>query len=202
MKYLANIITTNNKLSTIDFVNKTSNVDRVNFTLPTLVIGKELAEGIFGKENIHILNKQIRGDIYWTYSKMEKRNDFEKDYAKFNNFIFKKLKTNVKYAFFNIFTEPLYRIKAFLNFIANDQPKTVYRVNNHVYIYCNGVVVGLSLEDIEYAGIDKEKAFNRIKENAYNVVIEGIDFMSYKMQKQVEGVNYIVPYLYALKKNI
>ena len=78
MEYLGRVITNGRKINTIDFVDKTSKYDSIDTSIPTLIIGKALAEKIYGKDKIHILTKKIEDNVFWTYSKTEKRQKYEK----------------------------------------------------------------------------------------------------------------------------
>ena len=58
--FLGQVITKNNTIETLDFINVTSDTAvSDNATIYTLVIGKQLAETLYGKENVHILDKTI-----------------------------------------------------------------------------------------------------------------------------------------------
>ena len=111
------------KIDTIDLVEITNRVDGIDESVPTLIVGKELAESICGKENIHVLDKKIKKNLFWTFARLEKRSEYELDIEKFNSFVIIKLMSMVKYTFFNMYYEPLSRIKRLISFVANDEEK-------------------------------------------------------------------------------
>ena len=88
---IGRIITNDKKLRVLDFVEKVNVIAKYDDKIPTLIIGKDIAEELYGKENIKVLNKQINDYTYWTFSKSERRVEFEKDLEKFNTMLFNKL---------------------------------------------------------------------------------------------------------------
>ena len=89
--YIGRIITKGKNLETLDFVEVTTKFEKGDNSIPTLIIGKENAEKIYGKENIHVLDKKIEDNVYWTFGKLERRNDFERDLQSFNKLLLDNL---------------------------------------------------------------------------------------------------------------
>lgn len=197
--YIGRIITNMRKVDTIDFVEKSSKTDSIDTSIPTLIIGKELAESVCGKENIHVLDKKIGKNLYWTYTKLEKRNEFENDLLMFNELVVSKLSNSVKYTFINIFCESLARIKSIIGFIRNDSDKIFYLTDRHIYLYYEGNVIGFSLDYTRYIGIKDDKIRSLIKEGKNNIILDNDSFISYKMKMFIPSCNILVPYLYFLK---
>lgn len=189
------------RIDTIDFVEKTDRVDGIDLSVPTLIVGKELAVSICGSENIHVLNKKIKENLYWTYSKFEKRNEFEKDIEAFNSLIIDKLSHSVKYTFINIFYEPLSRIKRIISFIKNGNKKLFYFTKNHVYLYYNGYVFGFSLDQTRYIGISDEKIKTMVSLNVNNTILCNDKFVSNVIKRYIPYCDVLIPYLHFLKYN-
>lgn len=166
---------------------------------PILIIGKKNAEEIFGKERVKVLDKTITNNISWTYGKTEKREEYEKDIEHFYKMIYSKINKSVKYVNIDIYGCVYTKIKNFINFIRGEKYKCVFFSDNHVYIYCEKTVIGISLTEIEYCGVKKEKIFNLIK-NGKNVIYVKNDFSIINILiKYVNNPKYIVPYVYYLK---
>ena len=68
----------------------------------------------------------------------------------------------------------------------------------HIYIYGGKNVIGLSLGDFDYAGIDSDKIIDRIKKNPSNSVFTDEDFNGETERKIVSDNNLIVPYIHFL----
>lgn len=166
--------------------------------VPTLVVGKKRAVELFGAENVHVLDRSINEHVSWTYAKNERRNECEEDIDKFKKSITKKLKSNVSYYFVNIFTERYSFFKKMLKWIDSDAKKSVYLTDKHIYIYGGKNVIGLSLGDFDYAGIDSDKIIDRIKKNPSNFVFTDEDFNGETERKVVSDNNLIVPYIHFL----
>lgn len=166
--------------------------------VPTLVVGKKRAVEIFGAENVHVLDRSINEHVSWTYAKNERRNEYEEDIDKFKKSITKKLKSNVSYYFVNIFIERYSFFKKMLKWIDSDAKKSVYLTDKHIYIYGGKNVIGLSLGDFDYAGIDSDKIIDRINKNPSNSVFTDEDFNGETERKIVSDNNLIVPYIHFL----
>ena len=199
MKYIANIIT-KSKIDVGEYINVTKDITGVDLTIPTLIIGWENVKSIY--PNVDILNKKISETVSWTYNNREKRQEYEPDLSKFVKNSFDKLDTTVKYSFFNVLTSPLSRNKCLLKYINSNISKVIYITEKHAYIYDGKQVIGISLSDLEYCGIKKEKIINVIKRNYSNKIIYDNTFLNYKIKRNIGDNNKIIPFLYSLKNDI
>ena len=166
-----------------------------DFSIPTLIIGKKRAIELFGVENVHVLDKKIQDNVYWTFAKNERRVDYEDDTKKFIDSLVKKINFGVNYYFINIFTEKLSFLKRFIKYVYNNEKKSVYVTKKHIYFYSGKNVVGLSRGDFEYIGIDSDKVVAKIKSNPQNIVFTD-DEISPDIVKFAKSSNIIVPYLH------
>lgn len=196
MKILGRIITKSKNVDVVEFIEVTDDVNKIDGKIPTLIIGRSFAESIYGKDMIHLLDKKICDNVFWTFSKLEKRSEYDQDIECFVTSIVSSLLNNIKYYYFNIFTKSLSCIKNLINYIDNDDDKVFYVYKKHIYMLCNNTVVGLSLFDTEYIGVTDDKVLNRIKSNSHNVIIYNDYFISKKMKKLLNNNSFIVPYFY------
>ena len=199
--YIGRIITKAKNLETVDFVDITQQLDITDKTTPTLIIGKQNAEKIYGKENVHVLDKKIEDNVYWTFGKLERRNDFERDLLSFNKILVKKLFKSVQYEYFNVYTSGYSDIKALLTKIDRNKGNVCYVSDRDLYLLIENSVYGISFRDLNYIGVDKEKVINRIKRNRSNKIITNDYFISKNMKKYINNATFMVPYIYFLSKN-
>ena len=170
-----------------------------NESIPTLIIGKKNAEKLFGVENIKVLNKQIKENLYWTFSKFERRSEYEKDIEAFYSTVFSSIMKKLKYTALNIYTLPYSKIRNSINYINNKTCKKVALItNNHVYINFETTVLGISIDELNYIGITKDKFVTFLKKN--NIVIY-YSFQEYNeiLKKYFNFNKIVIPYL--LKNN-
>lgn len=202
--YIGRVITNSKKIEVLDFIDKTADVSKVNGDIPTLIVGKSFAESIYGKENVRILDKKLSKNVYWTYSKAEKRNVFETDFSNFEKYVISYMLRTTKYQFFSLFRNSLSRKKGFIRFLDDRSiKKTIYIRKNHIYIYYGSdLVIGISLGEIEYLGINREKAIKRILENPSNALVSNTKFLSYRILSGINTSYHVIPYLYAKKNGI
>ena len=191
--FLGRIISNSKQLDVPFFIEITDKCD--NYSIPTLIIGKKRAIELFSAENIHVLDKKIQENVYWTFAKNERRVDFEEDLKNFINLLVKKIDFSVNYCFINIFTEKYSFLKKFINYIYSDELKSVYVTKKHIYIYSGKSVIGLSRYDLDYIGVDSDKVINKIKSNPKNIVFTENEIRP-DIVKFSKSNNIIVPYLY------
>lgn len=198
--YIGRIISNKENIDTLDFVDVTKNIGSIDNFIPTLIIGKKKAEEIYGKENIKVLDKKITDNVSWTFDKVERRNEYERDLKAFNDSLIKTIKKNIKYEFFNIYIEPISRIKKLISFIKSPKIKYIYIFNDHIYMYYKNIVYGISLSDIQYLGINKNRILRLLNSNSSNIIVENNDFLTKKMRQIIKEDKILIPYLYFLSK--
>lgn len=198
--YIGRIISNKENIDTLDFVDVTKNIGSIDNFIPTLIIGKKKAEEIYGKENVKVLDKKITNNVSWTFDKVERRNEYERDLKTFNDSLIKTIKKNIKYEFFNIYIEPISRIKKLISFIKSPKIKYIYIFNNHIYMYYKNIVYGISLSDIQYLGINKNRILRLLNSNSSNIIVENNDFLSKKMRQIIKEDKILIPYFYFLSK--
>ena len=199
--YLGRIITKSKKLPVLDFIEITSDTGKITNEIPTLIIGRKIAEEFYGKDKIKVLNKKIEKNIYWTFAKNERRNDFEEELKRFNDRIIQEILAKINYDYFNIFFESIEESKNFINWLYGEEKKYIYVLDSHLYIYnpLNEKTVGFSLMDAEYIGKNSEDIYEKIKSNPNNVILNSDNFLTPSMRSLFSNYAIAVPYLYFLR---
>ena len=167
--------------------------------IPTLLIGKK--ELIAMGYELSVLNRQIDNNLYWTYTKMEKRNIHEQDIVEFYNLVFKKLYRDIRYTNITIYTMKYSIFKEIVNILLdNSTYKCIYIRNNHVYIYYDNKVIGFSLDEIKYVGIDIAKVMNILTNSKNSDIITSNTFIKNEVREYLNNKEYLTPYLYFINK--
>lgn len=200
--YIGRIISRSKNIETIDFVDITNSYDSIDYNVPTLIVGKEFAEEIFGKEKIKVLDKKIDNNIFWCFGKFERRDEYESSLNEFNNYIISELLNSVDYTFFSIFNHNLTDKKNLISFLKNESKKIIYILDDHIYINFDKKVLGLSLKEFEYVGLDRNKILRMIYGNKSNYIIENDCFLSKKFKSLIGDNNIVIPYLFKFCKNL
>ena len=197
--YIANVITNGSATDVTEMAERISNFENADMSKPTLIIGKKNAESIFGKENIKVLNRNIKDNVIWTYAKNERRDDYLEGIKNFNSFVFDALKQKVKYKYFDVFHTNYSTVRDFILYMGNKQRKVAYLKKEHIYFYTKNSVYGLDLRECEYLGIKKEKIVNIIK-NAKNIsFVSNLEENSLELDEYLSSNAYLIPYIYYLK---
>lgn len=167
--------------------------------IPTLLIGKkELTDRGY---ELSVLNRQIDNNLFWTYTKMEKRNIHEQDIAEFYKLVFKKLYKDIRYTNMSIYTMKYSIFKGMLNILLdNNIYKCIYIRNNHVYVYYNNKVTGFSLDEIKYVGIDITKVMNILTNSKNSDIITTNNFIKNEVKEYLNNRDYLTPYMYFISK--
>ena len=191
--FLGRIVTKSKQLEVPFFIEVTE--EHGDYSIPTLIVGKKRAIELFGEEKIHVLDKHIQDNVNWTFAKNERRVDYEEDVKQFIDFITDKVKREVSYYFINIFIERYSFLKKFIKYMYGNERKSVYVTKKHIYIYGGKNVIGLSIGDFDYAGIDSDKVIDKIKSNPQNIVFTDGDLVQ-NIAKFSKSNNIIIPYLH------
>lgn len=173
-KYIGNVIVSSPNYKVDDCFNKCLNLSNIDKTLPTLIIGLQIAKKQINDFNI--LNKKYEnGMLWWTFSKMERRSDHDKDIIDFHNYCIGNIINNIQYKCVNYIDLTYNKTKKCLNYIRNNKKKYYY-VDNSKFIFLydtetvhNGkYIYGFSLNTCAFFGIPKQKVLNIIENNPNN----------------------------------
>lgn len=167
---LANIVTTSNKVKFDLPINKCKDMGCVDDTLPTLIIGYDLAKKYINGFNI--LKKYYKEqNIYWTFKRTERGIDYENDIKEFYNTVINDFCKKNRYLFVDIIGLKIYEAKKMIKFIKSDENKLVFNENNRfLYVYCEKyqTVFGFSLSTSRFFGVNSNKIVKMIKDNPNN----------------------------------
>ncbi len=179
------------------FVEQVNDVSLADLTKPTLFVGIENA-----KKNIKdfsILDKKYGDNIYWTYKKTEKRVEFEDDIEKFYNNIIYNISCNIKYYYINIYNLRYNKIKKLYNILFSDKGKYIYISNEMIYLlYKDNIILGISLNLLEYIKIKKEKILNKLYSNKNNIICTDVSKCVKAIRNEIGNNKYVVPYFMSI----
>ena len=131
MRYIANIIT-KGKLDISSFFNVTTSLEGIDTNIPTLIIGWGMVKELFPEQDI--LTPIIKENISWTFSKREKRYQYEKDIENFINNVVNNINNKINYRFFNFVLATKDKRNKFISYIQSGL-NSIYYNSNHLKIY-------------------------------------------------------------------
>lgn len=199
MQILGYIITKHkikNLLPCIKIVGSIKSVDKKN--LPILIIGLEEARK--NASSFSILNKQFDENKFWTFSKYEKRNDFEKDVERFQEYVLQYALQQIKYHYVNVLTIKWNKMKALLSLIKENGDKTFYLNQKMVYMFNQNYVIGVSFDILDYIGVNRKKIIKLITSNQTNKVFFNNFQIDYKIKNIISNKQYAIPFFLSLKE--
>lgn len=168
--------------------------------IPTLLIGKK--ELIAMGYELSVLNRQIDNNLYWTYTKMEKRNIHETDINSFYEIVFKKIYRDIKHTNISIYTMKYSMLRNIINILnAENLYKCIYIKKSHIYIYYDNNIVSFSLDEIKYIGIDITKVMLLLTKSKNSDIITDDSFIKNEVKPYLKNKEYLTPYLYFIEKN-
>ena len=177
-----------------------NNLENVNREIPTLVIGWDFSKRIFNGSKLSILDKKIDKNISWTFTKKEKRVDYEKDLKFFMKNSLLSAENRFKYQYINVLTDKYGIIKKLLKKLTYGEVCYIYiHRNSFVYIHYSDVIIGIDLNSTDFLKIDRKKIYKILYRNE-NKVFFSDDFLSKELKENISDNNRIIPYLYKIKK--
>lgn len=191
-------IVSNNDLDVSEDFNVVKSMDEIIHGLPTLIVGFDYVNKHY--PDFDITENKLETDLYWTFKKTERRDDFNQGLSLFVNKVYKDLFNQTTY----LFVDPIqYTNKNLLKIIKKIYKlKTIitYVHGNMVYIYGEKIVFGVDLKLLTYMGLNIRKIKTKIKDLSSVLLTERDIFIEYKksVEDLEENLRYI-PYLYSIK---
>lgn len=190
---LGNIVDVNENNKYDPMFNRVSSYSNIIEGIPTLIIGMDSAKEILS--DFSILNR-LNGDIWWTFSKKERRSDNVEDIRKFKEKVLKRHLSKVKYEYVNFTCYPIDKIKNFIRYVKGGDKKLclLTKDSRFIFIYSEkyNTVWGLSLSLCDYIGIYRKKVVKRIRENKNNIFMNGISFADDDIRKIIGNDTHLI----------
>lgn len=167
--YIGNIVVSSANIKVDSCYKKCLTMDEIDNNLPTLIIGLQNA-----KKNINSFNilEKTYGNVWWTFSKTEKRIDYDKDMELFYQICISKCVEKMNYKFIDIMNIDYGRGKKLLKYIKNSTNKHYYIDNNKfIFLYDEAMpqrLWGFSLNTAAFCGLSKRKIISTIANNEKN----------------------------------
>ena len=191
---LGNIVDSNEKTIYDEIFNKVSSYNDIDASLPTLVVGIELARSII--PNFSILHRGD-GDLFWTFTKRERRSDNADDLSKFKRLCVRRYADTFRYDYVNFTCYPYSRMKKFINYINSDDNKMCFvtKDSRFIFIYSNRykVVWGLSLSLCDYINVDRKKVLQKLRNNPNNHFVNGVSFADPDIRNIIGDDTHLIP---------
>ena len=193
---LGNIVDRNDKTLYDDIFNKVSSYRMIDPSLPTLVVGIDLAKSII--PDFKMMNRGS-GDLRWTFTKRERRSENAEDIIKFKTYCIGNFTKSFRYEYVNFTCYPFSRIKKFINYIHGSDNKVCFltKDSRFIFIYSERyrTVWGLSLSLCEYIGVNKKKVMDKIRSNKNNHFVNGVSFADNDMRNIIGNDTHLIPLL-------
>ena len=193
MKYIGNIVT-RTKLEINEFFLITDNLENIDKTVPTLIVGWSLVKELYPDQDI--LTPTIDENISWTFGKREKRYKHEIDIEEFIKKCAAKMSENVNYKFFNYLMAAPEKRKKFVEFI-NRGGCYIYHNSRFAYIYNpnSKMTIGISLVDLRYVDVKIKSFLSMLNIEGNNLVVNNLDFLSedslYLIKDNIKAASYL-----------
>lgn len=196
--YLGNIISEERIDNVEDFISLKREINFEDVKIPTLIVGWKLVKKLFPTHNISILDKKIDNNLFWTFSKSEKKIDYENDINTFYDYIINNINTNLTYYYFDTIKSSITKVKKLLNILNSDRKKFIYVYNNSfIYIYYSKFVIGVSLDELDFIGIDSSKVIKKLYNYRNVSIFYETSFLSFIMKRLIYNNTKLIPFLYA-----
>ena len=198
MRYIGRIITSNKIDDVSEFIEVTQGTSTIkdNETkIPTLIIGYKNAVKICGK--VKITDKRIGKNLYWTFSKRERRSDYISDLGAFYEEVSRFAMSCCKYEYLDPSTWSKEAKSSFVEIMGNKHKKVMYITDSMYYIYYprDGKTYGISRAVLIYLGKPDGYFEEWAAKSGSVTVIKDDDADWLKIAKQ----KFVVPLLYYLK---
>ncbi len=180
----------------INNLNKIEDINDINNSLPTIIIGWEKTKIIIGEDNVSILHKKIKNDLYWTFNQKERKVDYELDIENFKDVCLNEIENKIKYIYVDVLHDTKRKIKKIINKIIGLEYIITYKNNkNMLYIFGEGLVFGIDLNMCEFIGIEKNKIIEKVN-NISDVTLHQNEIFNICKDLITNNREKIIPYIY------
>ena len=191
MRYVGRIITNSKVDDVSEFIEVTKGTSSIvdnQAKIPTIIVGYKNAESICGKLNV--LNKKIGNNLYWTFSKRERRIDYDPDMRAFFSNVSDFVMKYCKYEYIDLITADDEKKNHLKNVLASNVLKVVYSTEQMYYIYVphENITYGLAKSVVDFVGWGDIDGNNIVS-------VEDTEFSENKISKAA----FANPLLYYLK---
>lgn len=171
--------------------------ESINEELPTLIVGWKLAKEIYG-EDISILHKKIKNNLFWTFDKTERKSEYELDFESFKEHCFENFGENIPYVYLDIlYGSKRVNYKIIKKILSLKNLTTFFTKNEMVYIYGEKIIFGIDLNILNYFDGKQEKIIDTIKKINNNTLVDYTIFNKCKdLIYKLKNKNRFVPYIY------
>lgn len=171
---------------------------------PTLLVGWELVSSIFG-ENVSILNKKIRKNLFWTFSPQEKMQQFNEDVEKFIYELYHDLIEGHEYYFIDPIIDSISKIDHLFRFIDDENYDSIYITDDFIYMYTKSekLILGIDIKYYRRLQFNIEKIIEALSKRSHVVLTEDYTdqgvYQNYKKYLNIEFDKKYIPLLETLK---
>lgn len=199
MKKLGYIVTKSRINGVVDHIGIVDDISKVEDpTLPILLIGYNNAKKRYG-ESFSILSKSIYPNEFWTFGKMERRVEYDRDLSNFCQYVIDKSISDLEYHYIDIFTVSYSMVKKLILLLHSSDPCYIYLCGFMIYIYDgNGKIYGLSTKIMKYAKIDIDRIYRMLYKCESNVVRTSDSFVNSNMKKVLNNKRYAMAYFISM----
>lgn len=182
------------------FFNVSNDFSSLNQDIPTLIVGWSDVKLLFPNQDI--LNSKISDTISWTFSKREKRYQYEKDVNIFINNVLNELNDKIKYRFFNFLLATQSKREKFISYVQSGNC-SIYYNSRFLYVYNinDSFTIGISLIDLEYIGINIADFIRTLTLNNNNIICDNLKCIDSDSYNLIKDNTKIIAYLNYLRNS-
>lgn len=172
---------------------------------PTLIVGWEKVKNIFG-DNVSILNKRIKPNLFWTFAPNEKKQTFLDDTNKYINELYNDLIKDYEYLFIDPVIDDIQNIDNIIRFLHRGLCDCIYITEDFIYMFNKRekLIIGIDIHYYSMLGFKMDKVIESLSEISKSVLIEdytdeGI-YQIYKNHFNTEFSKKFIPLLESKKQ--
>lgn len=164
-KPIANIISKSKNIEFQYEFNRCKTMDEADTNLPTFIIGLDNAKKYIKDFNI-LKRSYPEQNLWWTFSKTERRTAYDDDLTSFQQDVFDKVTTNIGYNLIDVLKMKYSEIDEAIDSLDNGNEKIAFNhYNKFLFVYDKPekTVYGISLSSLNYMGVDANNCMERVK---------------------------------------
>jgi len=200
--YIANIITIDkiNIGEEFNICSSMSDLSEEDLKLPTLIVGYEVICGLYGADNIDLLDRQITSKIFWTLRKNEKRIIYSNDLETFIRYSYKKFASKLNFINVDLILYSKRKLFKIVRKMLTIRDGVAYESSNKIiYLYHDNLIFIIDLNLTSYLGLKSDKIINKVKSICKKYISGNDILIEYGNHlDRLENDIKLIPFLYSL----
>lgn len=197
--YIANVVA-DEPVNVDKHFNIVTSYGDIDTSKPTIIVGWEKYVKQINPD-CDFIDRKLSDNVYWTFSKREKRGFHDEDIYNFVKYAYQELISDINYIYLDYIQFNDKKIAKVLTKIKSLKDSIAFKYHDMIYIYGERLIFGIDIKLLRYLGRNIDNTINFIKDNVQIYLDDEKLPLQYDEYMNIfdNEIKYI-PYIYHLEQ--